>query len=179
MKNKVLYKVFGMVCLFLFLGTIQMHAQKSKPKGQYVSLKRGNTTFKGKKDGFDFEKVKFKYQFITCNNTLMVGVIYDRDAVFTKYWKNGKSYSKGDLQASKWAKPEDIRINEVSAELYFGSTKLGNVILSEIPKRYSGCSGKVYEILKLAGLNGSGSAFMSNINKLYLRNIKVLEASVK
>ena len=168
-----------MFFLFALFGTLTMNAQKSKARAQFVSLKRGNTSFKGDKNGYDFEKVKVKYQFITCKNVLMLGVVYDKDAVFTKYWKNGKPYQKGDAKVPSWAKPEDIRINDVSADLYFGNTKLGKVTLTDMPERYSGCSGKVYEVLKLAGLNGSGSAFMSNINKLYLRNIRVLKASVK
>ncbi|MFY0630419.1 MAG: hypothetical protein JXR05_08560 [Flavobacteriaceae bacterium] len=179
MKNKVLHRVLSLIFVFTLFGALQMKAQKSKARAQYISLKRGYASFKGEKNGFDFEKVKLKYQFITCKNTLMLGVTYDKDAVFTNYWKNGKSFKKGDLKASLWAKPQDIRINDVSADLYFGRTKLGRVKLTDIAERYSGCAGKVYEILKLAGLNGSGTAFMSNINKLSLRDIRVLKASVQ
>tara|TARA_R110002073_G_scaffold336506_1_gene534377 strand:- start:21729 stop:22277 length:549 start_codon:yes stop_codon:yes gene_type:complete len=178
MKNKGFSKTLSIVFLFVLLVALPIKAQKSKARAQFISLKRNNASFKGDKNGFDFEKVKFKYQFITCNNTLMLGVVYDKDAVFTQYWKNGKPYKRNDVKVAQWAKPEDIRINDVSADLFFGNTKLGKVKLTAIPERYSGCSGKVYEVLKLVGLNDSGSVFMANIDKLNLANLKVLKASV-
>lgn len=179
MKNKIMAKVISLFFLFVLLGTSSVSAQKSKARAQFISLKRGNVSFKGDKNGFDFEKVKFKYQFITCKNTLMLGIAYDKNAVFTKYWKNGKSYNKIDVKAKQWAKPEDIRINDVRADLFFGRTKLGTVKLTDIPERYSGCSGKVYEIMRMVGFKGSSRSYISNIDKLSIRNIRVLKASVK
>ena len=179
MKNKIISKIVSFFFLFVLMGTLSAYAQKSKARAQFISLKRGNVSFKGDKNGFDFEKVKFKYQFITCKNTLMLGIAYDKNAVFTKYWKNGKSYNKVDVKTKQWAKPEDIRIHEVRADLFFGRTKLGSVKLSDIPERYSGCSGKVYEIMKMVGFKGSSRAYISNINRLSIRNIRVLKASAK
>lgn len=165
--------------MFALLGAMPIKAQKSKARAQFISLNRGNVSFKGDKNGFDFEKVKFKYQFITCRNKLMLGVTYDKDAVFTQYWKNGRPYKREDVKTTLWAKPDDIRINNVSADLFFGTTKLGRVKLTDIAERYSGCSGRIYEVLKLVGLNDSSAVFMANINKLNLRNLRVLRASIK
>lgn len=179
MKNKGFSKTLSIIFLFVLLVALPIKAQKSKARAQFISLKRNNASFKGDKNGFDFEKVKFKYQFITCRNTLMLGVVYDKNAVFTQYWENGKPYKKGTVKTTEWANPEDIRINDISADLFFGNTKLGRIKLTDIAERYLGCSGKVYEVLKLVGLNDSGTVFMANIDKLNLGNLKVLKASVK
>ncbi len=177
MIEKVL-RVRYIVFLIVFLTAFSVNAQKSKAKAQFISLDRSSIAFKGDKNGYNFEKVKFKYQFVTCKGEVVLGVAYDKDAVFTKYWKDGKSYAKSEIGA-KWPKPQDIRINDVVADLYFGSRKLGVVKIIYIPERYTGCSGTTHNILKSIGINSKDRLYKTNINKLNLRNIKVERASIK
>lgn len=179
MIEKVLLRVKYIVFLFVFLGAFSGNAQKSKARAQFISLDRSNIGFKGDKNGYDFEKLKFKYQFITCKNEVVLGVAYDKNTVLTKYWKNGKSYTKADVGTSKWPKPEDVRVHDITADLYFGSRKLGKVQITYIPERYTGCSGKTHNILKSLGINSKDGLYKTNIDKLYLTNLKVTKASVK
>ncbi len=155
-----------------------MSAQKSNAYGQMISLERGNVLFPGEKDGFDFKDVKFKYQFVSCKGQVKLGVAYDKKATFTQYKYKGKAYGKSQVGTSLWPKPGEIEIHDVSADLYFGSRKLGKVSIRFIPKRYSGCSGKMYDVLRDVGLRANDKVYKSNIKKLILRNIKVLKAGV-
>lgn len=164
--------------LIVLFVALSVNAQKSNAYAQMISLERGNVLFPGDKDGFDFKDVKFKYQFVNCKGQVKLGVAYDKKATFTKYKYKGKSYAKSQVGASLWPKPEEIEINDVSADLYFGSRKLGKVFIKFIPKRYSGCSGKMYDVLRDVGLRANDKVYKSNIKRLVLRNIKVLRASV-
>lgn len=167
--------------LFLFSFVIistQVFSQQSKARGQYLSLNRSNTMFKGNKDGFDFEKLTFKYQFVNCNGEVMLGVTYDKNASYTRYWKDGVAYERGDLKSKPWPSPKSIRLKDVEAELYFGSTKLGKVNIADIPEVYRGCGGRMYNVLKFLGINPKKSVYKSNINQLRLGEITVTKAGV-
>lgn len=176
MQNKVLSIL--LFAVFAFAGFTSVEAQKSKARAQYISLKRSEVT-PGKENGFDFEKVKFKYQFVTCKTEVKLGVAYDKKADFIQYWENGKLYQKSQLTSKKWPKAEDIRIDDVTADLYFGSRKLGTVQILYIPEYYKGCSGKMFEVLKQVGVNPRDGVYKTNIDKLSLRNIRVTRSSVK
>ena len=176
MQNKVLSILLFVV--FAFAGFTSVDAQKSKARAQYISLKRSGIS-PGKENGYDFEKVKFKYQFVTCKGEVKLGVAYDKKANFLQYWDNGKLFQKSQIASKKWPKPEDIRINDITADLYFGTRKLGAVQILYIPEYYKGCSGKMYEVLKQVSLNPRDRVYKTNIDKLSLRNIRVTRSSVK
>jgi hypothetical protein len=176
-RNKFLVSIFLLLTVWMFLPA-KINAQKSKARGQYVSLQRALLT-PGQENGFDFEKVKFKHQFVTCEGKVQVGVAYDKKATFTQLWKNGKAYKKSEVSSKEWPKAEDIRIDDVTADLYFGSRKLGTVELLYIPEAYQGCSGKMFDVLGMAGINPKESVYKTNINKLFLRNIRVTRSSLK
>ncbi len=167
------------ILFIFFLGFIhQTYAQKSRVRSQMLSIDRSNVIFKGSKNGFDFENLKIKYQFVTCKGQVKLGVAYDKNAKFTRYWKDGVAYKKNTLKEVDWPKPDQINLDHLQAELYFGRTKLGVVQLRFIPRYYGACKGKLYEVLKYVGSNGYDRVFKSDINKLYLKNIRVTEASI-
>ena len=177
MCKKTVSKVCSVVVfLFIFMNGISMEAQKSKARARMISLDRIDFS-SAEKTGYDFENVKFKYQFVTCKGHVLLGVTYDKNAVFIRYWKNNKPYYKKDLDF--WPNPKDIRINNMSADLYFGSRKLGRVDIKSMPEKYHGCSGKMYNVLAFVGLNSKDKVYKTNINKLSLRNLRVEKASTK
>lgn len=162
----------------LLLLTTMVTAQKSKARGQYISLTRSNVMFKGDKDGFDFDKLLLKYQFVNCDGKVMLGVTYDKKAHFTRYWKDGVAYSKQTIKNVKWPKPEQIILDKITANMYFGGRKLGRVKIFGIPEFYQGCAGRMYDALYEVGIDPKQGVYKSNINKLFLADVKVVEASV-
>ena len=176
-KTSILVKF--LFILLLTLGVqISVQAQKSKARALFLSMDQTKLN-PGKENGYDFEQVKFMYQFRTCNNEVKLGIAYDKKATFTKYWKDGKAYTKTQVGAKKWPKAEDIRLNDAKADLYFGSRKLGTVNLEYIPEFYQGCKGRMFDVLKSLGINPSDKVYKTNINKLRLVNIRLTKASVK
>lgn len=173
-------KRFGNAILFiiLFVAAVNIHAQKSRAKSKMLSLNRNTVIFKGDKNGFDFKDLKLKYQFVVCKGQVVLGVAYDKQATFTQYWKDGTSYTKQTLQNVPWPKSDQINLDHLQADLYFGSRKLGSVEIRHIPRYYKGCKGKMYEVLKYVGVNGYESFYKTNIDKLLLRSIRVMEASL-
>ena len=114
--------------LIVFLIAFSVSAQKSNARAQLISLDRSNVLFPGDRTGFDFENLKFKYQFVVCKDgKIKLGVAYDKKADFTKYRHNGKEYSKGDIGAALWPDSKDVRIKSVTGNLYYGSRNLGKV----------------------------------------------------
>lgn len=176
-RMRVVAKYVTFLFLFLLTG-MNSQAQKSKARGQFLSLNRNTVVFKGNKNGFDFKDLKFKYQFLTCDGKVLLGVAYDKKAMFTKYWKDGKSFTKQEKGAKNWPKPEDVRLKDIHADLYFGSRKLGFVRLRSIPEYYQGCT-SAYDAFFQVGINNKESVYKTNINKLSLRNIKIAEAYTK
>ncbi|MEQ6123516.1 hypothetical protein AAON49_04890 [Pseudotenacibaculum sp. MALMAid0570] len=162
--------------ILVLFTVLSVEAQKSNAYAQMLSLDRSNILFSGEKNGFDFEDVKFKFQFVNCKGEVKLGVTYDKKASFTKFRYKGKSYNKSQVGSALWPKSQEIEINDVSADLYFGSRKLGKVFIKFIPKRYTGCSGTMYDVLKDVGLRANDKVYKSNIKRLMLRNIKVLRA---
>lgn len=152
--------------------------QKSKARAMFLSMDQTKIN-PGKENGYDFEKLKFMYQFRVCGNEVQLGVAYDKKATFTKYWKDGKAMNKSQVGVKNWPKPEDIRLNEAKADLYFGSRKLGTVKLGDIPEFYQGCKGRMFNVLKLLGMDPKYQGYKRNINKLRLDNIRLTKASVK
>lgn len=167
------------VLLFVSLSlSLNMAAQKSNARGVKVSVDRSNILFKGNKNGFDFKDVLVKYQFVVCNGEINLGIAYDKKATFTRYWKNGTAFEKGELKGLKWPSPKQINLDNLEGDLYFGSRKLGKVHLKNIPRFYGGCKRKMYDVMKEVGVNGKDGFYKSNLNKLRFRNVKVSEASI-
>jgi hypothetical protein len=164
--------------LLAFGLSVSAFAQKSQARALFLGMEQTKVT-PGKENGYDFEKLKFMYQFRTCNGEVQLGIAYDKKATFTKFWKDGKSYTKSDVGAKNWPKSEDIRLNEAKADLYFGSRKLGTVNLEYIPEFYQGCSGRMFNVLKSLGIDAAEGVYKTNINKLRLHNIRLIKASVK
>lgn len=176
-RTSMLIKAVLMTLLMVGAHT-SVQAQKSKARALFLSMDQTKIA-PGKENGYDFEKVKFMYQFRTCNNEVKLGIAYDKKATFTRFWKDGKSMTKSQVGAKNWPKSEDIRLNEAKADLYFGSRKLGSVKLEYIPEFYQGCKGRMFEVLKNLGINPSDPVYKTNINKLRLANIRLTKASIK
>jgi len=167
------------VIVFLAFGfSLSALAQKGKARALFLSMDQTKIA-PGKENGFDFEKLKFMYQFRACGSEVQLGIAYDKKATFTKYWKDGKALSKSDVGAKNWPKPEDIRLNEAKADLFFGSRKLGTIKLEYIPEFYQGCSGRMFNVLKSLGIDPKDKVYKTNINKLRLGNIRLTKATIK
>lgn len=167
------------IIVFLSFGlSVAANAQKGKARALFLSMDQTKIT-PGNENGYDFEKLKFMYQFRACGKEVQLGIAYDKKVTFTKFWKDGKAMTKAEVGAKNWPKPEDIRLNEAKADLYFGSRKLGTVKLDFIPEFYQGCSGRMFNVLKSLGIDASERVYKSNINKLRLGNIRLVKASIK
>ena len=164
--------------LFLIFLGFNSYAQKSKARGVKLSVDRSNVLFKGNKNGFDFTDLIVKYQFVVCKGQISLGIAYDKKVNFTRYWKNGTAFQKGQLKSVKWPLPKQINLDHLEGDLYFGSRKLGKVQLKNIPRFYGGCKRKMFDVMKAVGVNGKDGFYKSNINKLSLQNVKVAEASI-
>jgi hypothetical protein len=170
-------KTFTVV--FFTLGiALSVSAQKGKARAFFLSMDQTKVT-PGNENGYDFKKLKFMYQFRACGKEVQLGIAYDKKATFTRYWKDGKSYTKSEVGAKNWPKSEDIRLNEATADLFFGSRKLGTVTLDYIPEFYQGCSGRMFNVLKSLGIDPSERVYKTNIDKLRLGNIRLTKATIK
>ncbi|PQJ75944.1 MAP7 domain-containing protein [Polaribacter gangjinensis] len=163
-----------LLILFLLPASIQsIFAQKGVEKSTTVSF--GNRA-NNNQNGFDFSGVKFGYQFVNCGGNVVMGVNYSKNANFTTYWYNGKSYNKQAIGAELWPKPNEVEINTVKADLYFKNQNLGSVKLNYIVGNFAGCFGETHDVLKQVGKNSTSKEYKDNINDLSLQNIQVIAA---
>lgn len=163
-----------LLILFLLPASIQsIFSQKGVDKSTTVSFSnRANNN----QNGFYFSGVKFGYQFVNCGGNVVMGVNYSKNANFTTYWYNGKSYNKQTIGAELWPKPNEVEINTVKADLYFKNQNLGSVKLNYIVGNFAGCFGETYDVLKQVGKNSTSKEYKDNINDLSLQNIQVIAA---
>ena len=168
----------SIVFIYVFALQFSALAQKAKARALFVKMDQAQLN-PGNENGYDFEKLKFMYQFRVCENEVQMGIAYDKNAVFTRLWKNGNPYTKSEIGAKNWPKSDEVRLNEAKADLYFGSRKLGTVKLEYIPEFYQGCSGRMFDVLKSLGIDSSDKVYKTNINKLRLGNIRLTKASIK
>ena len=160
--------------IVFFLTSFVVFSQRGPEYATNVSFIRNSTT--KNQNGFDFTGVKFGHQFVNCEGIVQVGVNYSKTANFTNYWYNGKSYSKQTVGADLWPKSNEVEINTVQADLYFGNQNLGRVKLNYIVGNFAGCFGETYDVLKQVGKNSSLKEYKDNINNLRLQNIVILSA---
>lgn len=167
------------IIVFLTLGlSVSMSAQKGKARAFFLSMDQTKLN-PGKENGYDFEEFKFMYQFRACGKEVQLGIAYDKKAIFTRYWKDGKAFTRKDIGSKKWPKSEQIRLNEARADVFFGSRKLGTVKLDYIPEAYQGCKGRMFNVLKTLGIDPTEQVYRTNINKLRLGNVRLVKASIK
>lgn len=167
MKNHFQIKLTLFFCLFFLFSNL--YSQKGAIKSTTLSLSRNGST-----NGFDYSGVNFKYQFINCGGEVQMMVTYDKNANFTKFWYNRKSYTKEDLGAELWPNSNQFNIGEVTADLFYGSYNLGKVSLNYIVGNFAGCFGETYGVISKVGKDPKLNEYKTNINSFSLKNVKVI-----
>lgn len=199
--------VFSQKCVIGgFIVNCSKEEPKEKPKETRGKTKsttigisayeRGMSTFKGKKDGFEFEDVTFNYQFANCGGEVQMGVsIYSTYDTGRKYFNDGGkpimrnmrvfNYVYKDQRKSVLRESDEVEILEIEADLYlyysnsYKRQHLGKVNLNNIVGNFAGCFGETYEVIKQVGLDPSKKEYLENLDEFELVNIRILRGDVK
>lgn len=161
--------------VFILLGsTFRSEAQRSETHSLNLSRSRSGLNFETKTSGFDFYGVQFRYQFVNCGGDVQMGINYDKRANYTYYYHEGKWFGETSVGRDLWPKSTDFELQEITADLYYGNSNLGQVHLNYIVGNFAGCFGETFDVLKQVGKNPSDKLYKDNIQKLSLRNVKII-----
>ena len=174
MKKIITIKQLILFLLLTVLAASDSMAQRSEVYSLNLSRIRSGFNYETKTSGFDFDRVQMRYQFVNCGGDVQMGINYDQKANYLSYWHNGKSYYKQSVGNDLWPESDKFELQEIKADLYYGNRKLGTVNLNYIVGNFAGCFGETWNVLKDVGENPSAKKFKDNINKLSLRNVKVI-----
>lgn len=174
MKKEILKKSFLVFLALSICGTLEAMAQRSEIYSVDLSRSRSGFNYETTTSGFDFRGVQFRYQFVNCGGDVQMGINYENQANYTLYYHKGKSYAKSSIGDDLWPSSNDFELNEIKAELYYGNMRLGEVKLNYIVGNFAGCFGETWDVLEQVGKNPSDKEFKDDIDKLSLRNIRVL-----
>ena len=157
---------------------------KSVPIGVSVAGRK-SPSFKGDRNGFDFQNATFSYQFANCGGEVQMGVTIKAQH---QYDFNGRPQTrfvqifgytyKGQYHLIPYA-ADDVEILEVEADLYFDSVRLGKINIDNIVGNFAGCFGETYEVVKQVGQDPTKKEYLENLDKFELRQIRVLRGDVK
>lgn len=160
--------------VFFVINTVDVIAQRSEIYNLNLSRIRSGFNYETKSSGFDFDRVQLRYQFVNCGGDVQMGINYDKRANYISYYHDGKSYYKSSIGNDLWPESTDFKLQEIQGDLYFGNRKLGTVNLNYIVGNFAGCFGETWNVLRDVGEDSSAKEFKDNINKLSLRNVKII-----
>ncbi|MEN3322686.1 hypothetical protein VP395_03040 [Mariniflexile soesokkakense] len=164
------------VILPLVLMSFIMNAQRGEEKQQTLSLDRNHYAFNGEKTGFNFTGMGFGYQFVNCGGDVQLGINYSKNVNFTTFSYNEKNVGASEVGSALWPKPNEIELQEVKGNLYFGNQNLGKIHLNYIVGNFSGCFGETFDVLAQVGQDPKAKQYKDQINELTLRNITIIRA---
>lgn len=163
--------------LFLVLIGTKTFSQKGDVKSLTLDVNRGALNYTGPATGFEFSGVEFRYQFVNCGGDVQLGIGYTKSANFTAFMMDGQRYYKGtvdEIAPGMWPTASNVSIDEVQADLYYGSTFLGKVNLNYIVGNFGGCFGETFDVLKQVGKDPKKEEYKNNVNNFRLTNVVVL-----
>jgi len=169
---------FAFIVLTLFLVSFIGYGQKGEIQKLNVGIgNRDHNQFEGDKNGFEFSGVELRYQFVNCGGDVQMGLQYSKNANFTSFYADGQRYYKStvdEVAPGQWPAPSDIRIEELKADLYFGTVFLGKVHLNYIIGNSLGCFGETFDVLQQVGKDAESENFKKEIQSLRLTNIQII-----
>lgn len=142
---------------------------------------RNSPKFKGNRNGFCFSPVYFNYQFVNCGGEVQMGVnIYTNpQANYQKHTASNGYMFEGEHYVAVVSSTNEVDIQEVEADLYYGNQFLGKINLNYIVGNFSGCYGETFQVLKVVGKDPTAKEYRENLDKFELKNIRILRGDLK
>lgn len=142
---------------------------------------RNSPKFKGNRNGFCFSPVYFNYQFVNCGGEVQMGVnIYTNpQANYQKHTASNGYMFEGEHYVAVVSSTNEVDIQEVEADLYYGNQFLGKINLNYIVGNFSGCYGETFQVLKDVGKDPTAKEYRENLDKFELKNIRILRGDLK
>ena len=132
MKKISLFRIPLLLFIIAICFSADCIAQRSETYSLNLSRIRSGYNHETKNSGFDFDRVQMRYQFVNCGGDVQMGINYDKSANYISYYNDGSSYYKSSIGSDLWPKSNDFELQEITADLYYGNTKLGSVHLNYI-----------------------------------------------
>lgn len=142
---------------------------------------RNSPKFKGNRNGFCFSPVYFNYQFVNCGGEVQMGVnIYTNpQANYQKHTASNGYMFEGEHYVAVVSSTNEVDIQEVEADLYYGNQFLGKINLNYIVGNFAGCYGETFQVLKDVGKDPTAKEYRENLDKFELKNIRILRGDLK
>tara|TARA_R110001592_G_scaffold219477_1_gene473764 strand:+ start:160371 stop:162929 length:2559 start_codon:yes stop_codon:yes gene_type:complete len=160
-----------LLAAILFVSSFLMH-------GQSGPSMRSSVSYTPKTEGYQVSNIPIVFGFRNCYGEVVMAMNFDRSqASVGSYLFEGTWYSPSEI-GSAYRSDFKIDINDLEADLYQGSYRLGHVRIDNLVGFTStGCFGETYDLLGQLGLNNEEKKWKEGINELSLRNIRLVSAS--
>ncbi|MCR9152612.1 MAG: hypothetical protein NXI09_00765 [Bacteroidetes bacterium] len=163
--------------LLLLLLPFLFHFTASAQSGP---SRRSSVSFTPSDAGYQVSNIALVYGFRNCYGNVVMAMNYNKEGTsIGSYLFEGKWYSANELNGNHNANFR-IDLNDLEADLYLGSSRLGSVRIDNLVGFTStGCFGETYDLLSQVGQNSEDARWKESIKELSLRNIRVVSADSK
>jgi len=161
----------------LLLATILFLSSFLLPAQTGASM-RSSVTYTPSSLGYKISNVPLVYGFRNCAGGIVMVMDYKNNGGSVgSYLYEGNWYSASELGGAHRSDFK-IDINDLEADLYQGSYRLGSVVIDNLVGFIStGCYGETFNLLGQLGLNYEDKKWKEAVSELTLRNIRIRSAN--